>query len=264
MAKTVLFKLENHPFYVEVDKNYVPLVMKINDQMGDFDEVFARRNIPKEIDFTPQEYYCYRVFAKLLAFSNVYRNLKYAHLYISELDSPQKHEKYGIHKFDYLTYHYTIHVLSYVSVLDTALILASTVFQLGLKDEKCKYDMVVSKITHPLIQNDLEKIKALVGKYKKIRNRFLHHGKLPSIVDVNNSDVLYFLQLLKSESRKIKKMKSDYKDGINFIYKSESQSILDKLNADVAFIESAVSDFLNHLLAVYRLANTLYKQEALE
>ena len=59
-------------------------------------------------------------------------------------------------------------------------------------------------------------------------------------------------------------MKSDYKDGINFIYKSESQSILDKLNADVAFIESAVSDFLNHLLAVYRLANTLYKQEALE
>jgi hypothetical protein len=154
--------------------------------------------------------------------------------------------------------------LSYVSVLDTALILANTVFQLGLKDEKCQYDMVVSKITHPLIQNDLEKIKALVGKYKKVRNQFLHHGKLPSIVDVNNSDVLYFLQLLKSESRKIKKMKSDYKDGINFMYKSESQSILDKLNIDVTFIESAVSDFLNHLLVVYRHANTLYKQEALE
>lgn len=264
MAKTVLSKLENHPFYIEVDKNYIPLVKKINDQIGDFDEVFARRNIPKEIDFTPQEYYCYRVFAKMVAFSNVYRNLKYAHLYISELDSPQKHERYGIHKFDYLTYHYTIHVLSYVSVLDTALILASTVFQLGLKDEKCNYNTVISKIIYPSIRNDFEKIKGLVGKYKRIRNQFLHHGKLPNIVDINNSDVLYFLQLLKSQSKKIKKMKSDYRDGINYMYKSESQSILDKLNADVILLEDAVSDFLNHLLAVYRLANAFYKEDTLE
>lgn len=264
MAKTVFQKLENHPFYLEVDKNYIPIVGKINAQIGDFDKAFARRSISKEINFTPQEYYCYCVFGKLLSFSNVYRNLKYAQLYISELNSPQKHEKYGIHKFDYLTYHYSIHVLSYVSILDTTLILANTVFQLGLKDEMCNYNTVVSKITSQSIRTDFEKIRALAGKYKKIRNQFPHHGKLPSIVDINNSDMLYFLQLLKSQSKKIKKMKSDYKDGINYMYRSESQNILERLSTDVDLIEDAVSDFLNHLLVVYRLANTLYKQEVLE
>ena len=34
IAKKDLFKLEDHPFFVEVDKNYVPLVEKINAQLG--------------------------------------------------------------------------------------------------------------------------------------------------------------------------------------------------------------------------------------
>src|SRR5687767_10345522 len=104
----VLQELEMHPFYLEVDKNYIPIVQKINSQIMDLDEVFAKRNFPKGIDFTPQEYYWYSVFGKLVTFSNVYRNLQFAQLYISELKSPRKHERYGIHKFDYLAYHYTI------------------------------------------------------------------------------------------------------------------------------------------------------------
>lgn len=261
IAKKDLFKLEDHPFFVEVDKNYIPLVEKINAQLGGFEEAFKKRNVPKKINFTPHEKYRFLVFSKLIAFSNIYRNLKYSHIYISEFHSPKKLEKYGIHKFDFLTYHYTAHILSYVSILDIALILTNAVLQLGLSDEECKYKVVTSKAGIPSIQSDLDKIGAAVRRHKTTRNQFLHHGKLPNIIDINNSDVLYFLQLLKSQSKKVKQLNSDYKEGINYLYEAEAKDILDKLSTDVTEIENVISGFLNHLLAAYKIINTAYSKE---
>src|SRR3972149_6537999 len=116
MAKINLQNLEMHPFYVEVDKNFIPLVKKINLRNKDIDTLFVERNIPKKVDFTSQEYYCYHVFGKLLTFSNIYRTLKQAQLYISKFHSPRRHEEQGIYQFDWLTYHYAIHVITYVAI----------------------------------------------------------------------------------------------------------------------------------------------------
>ena len=168
MAKIIWQDLETHPFYLAVDKNFIPIVKKINIRNKDFDTLFAERKNAKNIDLTPQEYYCYVVFGKLMTFSNIYRTMRQAQIYISEVASPRKHEKYGIHRFDYITYHYAVHTLSYVSILDVVLILVNTVFELGLKDEQCTHKAVASKIKSKSILKDLDELRKTIDKTNKI------------------------------------------------------------------------------------------------
>jgi hypothetical protein len=260
MSRIILQDLEKHPFYLSVDKNFIPIVKKINIQNKDIETLFTERKIVKELDFTQQEYYCYLVFGKLLSFSNIYRTMRQAQLYISEVSSPKKHEKYGIHKFDYITYHYAVHTLSYVSILDVVLILINTVFEFGLKDEQCKYQLVIGKIKTNSILEDLDKLRKTVDKYKEPRNQFVHHGKLPDIIKINNSKALYLLQLFKSQGKESKKIQKEFGEGIKYMYKNEAENIVSTLKKDTIFIESILSEILNHLLVIYNLHNTIYKK----
>jgi hypothetical protein len=259
--KKIWQELETHPFYLAVDKGYIPIVKKINILNKNFGTMFTERKNVKKINLTPQEYYCYLVFGKLMTFSNIYRTMRQAQIYISEVSSPRKHEKYGIHRFDYITYHYAVHTLSYVSIIDVVLILINTVFELGLKDEQCTYKSVSNKIKSKSILKDLDNLRKTIDKYKPLRNQFVHHGKLPNIIDINNSEVLYLLQLFKSQSKESIKIRNELSEGIKFMYKAEAESIVNKLKSDTALIEKDVSNLLYHLLPIYNLYNHAYQKD---
>jgi Cthe_2314-like HEPN len=176
------------------------------------EELSARLGTSSLEEETEEEKYRHNVFRYYLALVNHINRLEAIHIYLSFTDSlNQKLEKNQITVAEWLQYHFSNHVLTIVSIYDTALCLFNAVAQLNI-DQSPLFEKNIRKKVNGIkeyngIKRSLDNIKSKVSQHRKPRNSFAHGGQNPDHDHLQALDLLdkynFWRQYLKLEDETI-------------------------------------------------------------
>jgi hypothetical protein len=144
---------------------------------------------------TEEEKYRYNVFIYYLALINHVKRLEAIQIYLSFTDSlNQKLENNQITIREWLQYHFSNHVLTLVSIYDTALCLFNLVARLNIgqspRFEKDIRKKIKGNIGYDGIKLSLDNIKSKVSRHRVPRNSFAHGGQNPDHDELQVLDLL--------------------------------------------------------------------------
>ena len=96
-------------------------------------------------------------------------------------------EKYlkglSINRHDWIEYHISTFLITFVTVDDQALLLVNSVFCLGMDPKHCKADVVKKNkwVKETAIPKCLDSLEKVIKRYRTTRNSLVHRGEIPSL-----------------------------------------------------------------------------------
>jgi len=245
-------QLAAHPL-LDCNFGYIqPVILKLSPKiLKRVEETGKIRNDGIE-EIEASEYYHVSVFQKAAALISAVERLEHSLIFIQKLPYPRRYEKKGVHQFSWLEYHYSYFVITYDSLLDIALILTNTIFQLGNNERECKLSVVRDNewVKRTPVKATIDTLEKLTSSYGKTRNLFLHRGESPSVKSVTESEMLDLLQVtftVHQHSKPIVPLEL-----VDRVFKWESKKVVDELNNDLIEAHDAIILFFDSLLPVYK------------
>lgn len=246
-------KLSNHPFMTFNTEYIIPIIEKtVPKTLEQIQETGEIRNKNNEY-LENSDYYHYLVFQKASAIISGVERIENSLIFIRNFPNPRSYERKGIHQYMWIEYHFSFFVLNINSLLDMALILTNTVYQLDIKEKDCNLRHILrdSQVKNTCIEIALRELNIIVSKYKETRNLFVHRGEIPILRSITESEMLDLLKVYSTVLRNSKPIVSV--ETIDSVYKNESQKLAEKLNIDVKKLIVAIIYLFDTLLPKYKI-----------
>ncbi len=248
--------IENHPFMLMNFEDIKPLTKdmanKILKRVNNTGEI--RSDSP--IELAPKEFYCTSVFERSLNLINSLERIAFTIDFLKRFPSPKTYEKQGINRFDWLEYHYSYFVITYVSLYEISLILVNSVYRLGIADRFCNNSTIRknSWVKDTDVDNILKELDNIIQPYRHPRNLHVHRGELPDIKEKADYDFWDIIQLLEfsnqiSEPIVERKILQD-------AYASQTFFLTRNLTKEIENVQDIVSKLLTSLLPIYKKKST--------
>jgi hypothetical protein len=244
-------KLSGHPFmgrnfdYVQpVINRAMPKLLRHFEETDEFGYDAAE-------ELGPGEYYHVAVFSKAAAIIGAVERLENSLHYIHTFPRPRAYERKGIHQYAWLQYHYSYFVVTYHGLLDMALILTNSVFQLGIQEKDCRPDIIKSNawIRNTPVETAIRALEKATSAYGNQRNLFVHRGEMPDVKSIAESDVLDMLELFSTANQQTEPPVPH--ELLDNAFKNESNRIIAKLSSDVIRARKAIEQLFDTLLPIY-------------
>lgn len=244
--------LTTHPLVEQSFQHITPVLEKLSPELAKRAQGKGRIRNKAITVLENSDHYHVMVFQKASALISAIERLENSVTYIDRFPSPRAFEKKGIQQFSWLEYHYSYFVVTYDSLLDIALILTNSVFQLGISEKDCKPQMIKGNawVKNTSVKPALDALGQVTLGYREIRNLFVHRGDILDISSVTESDILELLKVHSTVYRHSEPLVPT--DIIDSIYKYESKKIISKIGDDVLKARKAVTKLFDCLLPIYK------------
>jgi hypothetical protein len=231
-------QLASHSLAQKVQKDIRPLL-----RPDDSNEEMGGGQLSKSV------LYADAVFPFISALVSAFDHLERSQHFIKSFPQPRQNEEQGIRQHDWIEYHYSYYLITFVSLLDVSLRLTNAVFYLGNRERDCKFDLITenSWVAQTSVTSVLKEIRKLVEPFKTERNKFVHCGETPkfeSIMESKNLKMLDRLSFIEIHGKAVVNKKT-----LQLAYKRQVIEILNKLKAKSVFDE--VSKLFNQLEPIY-------------
>lgn len=150
-----------------------------------------------QIDIPEEHGYLFSVFDRLTSVIGGSDNLSHAMILLTRYPVRPNLTDVEMTQDVWIKYHYATFIIHTIRLYDLCLALVSDVLMLGLPQQQVKED-TVAKNTWVVRARDiaasLKRIKALVDPFRTERNRYVHHGKAPWIVEIDKLNLLSLVE----------------------------------------------------------------------
>ncbi len=246
LPKTLMENLK--PFFHKLDEKYLEEVEKTSEVR--FENL---------LEADENEYYNANVFKKIMNIISSFDRLEQAHIFIKRFRQSKLFLKQNITQDIWIEYHYSIHLLTIVSIMDLALILTNEVYRIGLREKDCNYDTILKNywIKDSQVAIVLKDLDKKVQNYRNPRNTLVHHGESPKLNKILKSNLYDRLKLITFAQH----YSEDYNPPINldYVYSMEVRDLLRILQNECKSIEALILNLFDALLPVYIKNNRLSK-----
>jgi hypothetical protein len=160
----------------------------------------------------------------------------------------------NINPYDWIEYHVSLFLITFVSIRDEVLLLVNSLFCLGIDPRHCNIFIIKSNkwIKDTTIPKHIESIELVIDSHRKRRNQLVHGGKTPSLnawFKSANLDQLKAFSL--AMQHKPEKISEDLKNKIEAAYVVAITQINRGLESEICQLKAAVWQLLNDAHKVY-------------
>lgn len=251
------FELRAHPFIGETLKQVAPIFAIQAEYIKQYEEKHntwpSKGDHQKIMEFVDSDvYYHYHVFMKLGNLLQTVDLLETSLKFVKHFPHPRTYEKQKITQYNWLVYHYCFFTITYVSILDIALILTNSVFRLGMSEKDCKPDIIMKNdwIANSKTKTALKALQDLVSRHREPRNLSVHRGRSPNIANIINSEYLDLLRFYSIDLENSKKLIDA--EAVDFLFQRDANKIHDKLHKDFVLLEEVLQKIFDSYVPVYK------------
>ncbi len=192
--------LDEHAFFKAAHDAVRPLLTE--DAIGRVFQESSKSRSATLRDLSSEQQYDLRVFFGLVAILRARERIALSRTLVRTFPiSPARRGK-GVHREEWIDYHFSYFVVTLASFLDLALALVNTVTRLGLPSRYCRFDLIVNhdRIRGTRIRSLLRGLDRILQGTKRERNQHVHQGVIPdlavntSLQDLDRIRVLGFAQ----------------------------------------------------------------------
>ncbi len=146
---------------------------------------------------TPAQRYDLNVHRRLTAILSVFERLDYASLFVRTFPIGSAAKK-RVRRDFWVDYHFGYYTITLPSLVDLSLLLIATVYQLGLADRHCRYDVIREHgmLVGTSVPQKLAELAAVLKSITTRRNLHLHRGQLADIAEVGETEFLENLKMM--------------------------------------------------------------------
>ena len=239
--------LESHKLVRRLITNLEPVIRESADHLAQLAKDSGKlrneggRTLPEPY---PYHHEVFRYAQRLL---NGVRTMKDVHTYLLRFPQPATYTKQGIGPDRWIEYHYSTYVVTVCSLYDIALILTNVVFRLGIPVRQCKDDIITGNrwVERTRVKSALDSLNGHVKPYREPRNLYAHRGEVP---DLEHLDLLKLLTLVQPHAPALVDPGE-----IPYLYDRDSGALRNKIQAECASFEKAISDLFDALLPIYEV-----------
>jgi len=206
----------------------------------------------KTASYAPCDMYDYSVFNGATTILGTLDRLRYARHMLVNFPRGVRYQRAGITQDIWLEYHYSFFVVSLSSVSDLALLLTNSTYRLGMRPRDCVPNVIKENdwVRSTTVRKAIDRVENTVKAYRELKNKHVHHGEVPDLADLtdsNNYDLLKIITSLKEEGDS--PVPSEIlKTG----YALEVSEIVTKLDSEIEKVTAAVKEFFDALLPIYQ------------
>ena len=237
-----LKKIENHPFYLNLLK-YAIIPLWEKERQAKKEE--------KELEFDEQTKYHARVAQYSISLFEALKRLHDIPYFMEQNPNLTWMGNKNIAPQEWFIYHYANYRVVATGVLDTAILVVNDVLQINKKPEDVhrKKFLERKELTDNNIFHHLKTIDALLEKFRKERNEYVHRSERPEIDFVDNLNVYRFLK--EAKERGLYKGQLP-KQALAHAYFNEQRALKAKeMRRCTVELFEAVCEFLDKLNEIY-------------
>jgi hypothetical protein len=198
--------------------------------------------------------YNLEIFGMAGALSQSFELLERSRNLIISIPSGKYLEGQNINHYDWIEYHISTFLVTFVTVRDEVLQLVNSVFCLGIDPRHCSVAVVTTNkwVMDTTIPKHLKAIENVISSHRTTRNLLVHRGKTPSLniwFKSANLDQLRIFAL--AVQHKPEKIPEEIKTMLNEAYVVALTQISEGLDAEISQLKTAVWQLLTDLHNTY-------------
>ena len=182
MPKKSIFT--RHSLYAAVLENLQPLAARVhNGQVG-------------EPLLTALDYRSLEILARLENLIHVVERVTAARYLLERSPRPYRVRRAPFDHDQWTEYHFFVYTTSMASILDCALLLTSSVFDLGIPDRFCTFDVVTQHrvVADTSIPKLLDSLRKSLLQHTARRHRYLHRGQGSDIQELTKPSSFQYVE----------------------------------------------------------------------